>query len=592
MDTKLTGLQSAYRFPKRDRRPIYEWARQHVVLPQSYAVSGGFDVRTSPWLIAIFDALQHGGIRQVHFRKGIQVGGTLIADVLVPWIIVNDPGPISMTMHVDDMMERHAKMRLNPVLETCKPVAALLPKPGPMRTTTEIHFGGFSLILNAANLSDQQSQSIKWKINDEIWHPKWQSVYADAIGRVSAYEAVGTSKVLNISQAGYEGDVEDRSYRGGDQCVWSVECPSCRKVHPVSFAIRESETEGAKITGGVVWNEKAKGEDDLWDVGRAVESTRFRCPHCAHESPDTDATREAWKRSGRYVAQSPSASPSRKSFHVESIVSRPMKLLTEEWLNARNELTRNGNEEPTIKFRQKREAKPWRVEKSAVNLITIKSGYRVEDYADGEPTADEAMRVMSVDRQQTHWWVLVGAWSREPKFTLLYFGRIDTIDSVRAIQQQYRVPDGCVCEDRRYQPSETDKDCARFGWRGMMGVPRKTWVMRNEATGQMDVYPYSEPRWSSVGGGVSVPFYEASMAHAKDLLFNAVNGKGFRWDMPENLTPLYLEQLKSEVKENVGGKWVYREVKQNFNHAIDVSAMAIIIAIIADIVRFKLDAEK
>ena len=41
-----------FRLPLPDRSPIYEWARKHVQLPESYATPGPFNVRLSPWLIA------------------------------------------------------------------------------------------------------------------------------------------------------------------------------------------------------------------------------------------------------------------------------------------------------------------------------------------------------------------------------------------------------------------------------------------------------------------------------------------------------------------------------------------------------------
>jgi len=237
--TEAEQMLAAFRLPRPDRSPIYDWARKHVVLPESYATPGPFHARLTPWLLPIFDALRDPLVRRVHFRKAVQVGGTLVADVWVPWILVNDPGPISWTMQTDDMVERHAKSRLNPLLERCKPVAAMLPRPGPHRTTTEIYFGGYFLTCNAANLSTQQSQSIRYKINDEIWLPRWQEVYGHAVARVSKFEEVGRSKIYNVSQAAVmdadTGNVEDLSYRSGNQQEWMAECPACRKLHEVSF---------------------------------------------------------------------------------------------------------------------------------------------------------------------------------------------------------------------------------------------------------------------------------------------------------------------------------------------------------------------
>jgi len=79
--TASDALLAKLRLPQPDRSPIYEWARKHIVLPESYATPGPFNVRISPWLIPIFDALQNPLVRRVHFRKAVQIGGTLVADV-------------------------------------------------------------------------------------------------------------------------------------------------------------------------------------------------------------------------------------------------------------------------------------------------------------------------------------------------------------------------------------------------------------------------------------------------------------------------------------------------------------------------------
>jgi len=113
--TASDSLLSRLRLPQPDRSPIYEWARKHVVLPESYATPGPFNAKITPWLIPIFDALQNPLVRRVHFRKAVQIGGTLVADIWIPWLIANDAGPISWTMQTDDMVEQHCKRRLEPL---------------------------------------------------------------------------------------------------------------------------------------------------------------------------------------------------------------------------------------------------------------------------------------------------------------------------------------------------------------------------------------------------------------------------------------------------------------------------------------------
>lgn len=592
MLTETQRRLAAFRLPKRDRSPIYDWARRNIVLPDSYATPGPFNVRLSPWLIPIFDALQNPLIRRVHFRKAVQIGGTLVADIWVPWLICNDAGPISWTMQTDEMIDRHAKSRLNPIFESCKPVAKMLPRSGPQRTTTEIYFGGFFFILNPANLSSQQSQSIRYKINDEIWLPKWQDVYGHAVARVSRFEEVGRSKIYNTSQAPVmdleTGNVEDTSFRQGNQQEWSAECPSCSKVHPVAFSLGKNEDTG--LRGGVVWDAAAKRDDETFDVARAVESCRFRCPHCGHETPDTDATRNAWKRTGRYVALRPDAPAEFASFRVESLVSRPMRLLVEEFCEAENHHVRQGDDKMKIEFKTKREARPWIVEKRVVNLFVQKSDYSTAQFANGEQIEAEQIRFMAIDRQQDHWWAEIGAFASAtgPVYRQLYFGRIETRDQLRQLQQRYKVTDACVAQDRGYRPADVDRDCAEFGWRGMRGHPRKTWTMRDEHSDSLVNFPFSEPRISDYRGG-DVYYYDWSGDYFKDILANALEGRGdLKWLMPSDVNPLYLEHLKGEAKVEIRtGVWEWKEVKSNApNHGLDTSAMLLCMATIANVIRY------
>lgn len=597
MKLDAAAFDTAFQLPQPDRSRIYEWARKHVELPESYAMPGKFNVSLSPWLVPIFDALQDDAVRTVSVSAAIQSGKTLIADVWVPWLIINQPGPISWTMHTDDMVERHAKSRLNPILERCEPVARLLPRPGPMRTQTEIYFGGFFMLLNSANFSDQQSQSIRFKVNDELWHPKWQEIYKEAIGRVTKFEEMGTSKVLNMSQGGIENDVSDSVWRDGHMAEWSAECPSCRQVHPLAFALFASADsqlpEKDRRRAGVVWDDSARRDDGTFNDSLAGETARFRCPHCAHESPDTDATREHWRRTGRYVATRPEAPRHNRSFHFEAIVARPMRLIAEQFCQAQNEFAKTGSDDARRVFRQKREGKAWRIERATLTLTATDSDYSSTEYSAGQRIPGEAFRFMTIDRQQSHFWIEIGAWTAAPEYWQLYFGRVDTIDMVRSIQQRYAVPDSCVAQDRRYDPRAVDLDCVRFGWRGLMGVKKKTWTMLNDTTRLMENFPHSDPKFSNVGGAVPAPYYEFSTYHTKDIAANAIAGRSFKWKVPRDVNPLYLEHIKAEEKREVRpGVWEWVEVKQNSNHGFDTTSMMTCIALIAGLVRFTLESEK
>jgi hypothetical protein len=242
-------------------------------------------------------------------------------------------------------------------------------------------------------------------------------------------------------------------------------------------------------------------------------------------------------------------------------------------------------------FRQKREARAW-VEERRTITVAGNGDFAMADYWNGQTTPGETARFMVIDRQQSHFWVEVGAFTAAPVYRQLFFGRVDTIDQVRATQMRYGVPDHAVAQDRRYDASSVDSDCARWGWRGMMGMKKKTWTMRNEATGLMENFPHSDPKFSNIGAG-AVPYYEFSSFHCKDIVANAASGRAFPWLLPRDVNPLYPQHLKAEEKREVRpGVWEWVEVKQNSNHGFDCSAMMVAVAIIAGLVRFTLDADK
>jgi hypothetical protein len=585
-------FQRGFAFPVPDRRPIYVWAHEHIhEMPAAYAIRGRFDVRNSPWLIAPFDSMLDPLVRRTTVSKAIQSAGTLLAEITTAYRIANDPGPCTFTCQSDDMATKEGKTRMFPLFEAIEPIRRILPRPGPMRTTTEVYFpGGLFFILNACNEGAQQSQSVRFKINDEIWMDRWAKVYEDACKRVTAFEQQGTSHILDVSQGGNEGDYAQQSFESGTMEEWSANCDGCGKSMPLH--IRQKMTDDAETYAGLVWDRDAHREDGTIDDVRAAETARFRCPHCGHEHEDSDRTRAAWRRSGHYVVTRPNPPRDWKSYHWEALVAHPMGALASEFAKAETHFARYKDDLPRQKFRQKREARSWVVHRESINLFETPEGapdYTTATYRT-QRVPGEVLRTMTIDRQQSHFWVEIRAWTAEPASWQLFFGRVDTLDGVRAVQAQYQVPDPCVAQDRRYQPAQVDAECVRFGWRGLMGYPRKTWTLRNESTDQLENYPHSDPKFASVGGGMSAAYYEFSTFHAKDIVASAASGKGIAWHQPSDVNPLYREHLAAEEKKEVRpGVFEWREVKQDNNHGFDTSAMQVIVAIVAGLVRCKLD---
>src|SRR5437667_11542948 len=85
----LNAWRNAWR--PHDRRPIYDWAAENVILPAAYGIRGAFHVEQSRYLIEPFHAIADDSVRIVTVRAGIQTGKSLLGDITVCHLIVTRP---------------------------------------------------------------------------------------------------------------------------------------------------------------------------------------------------------------------------------------------------------------------------------------------------------------------------------------------------------------------------------------------------------------------------------------------------------------------------------------------------------------------
>ena len=585
-------IHSAFTPPDRDS--WWRWCEKHLTLPSAYAVPGPFIA--SKWMRDVIDAVQADDIREVWLLKNIQGGGSLVADVLVPCICVNDPGPIMWTFQADEDAKQHVKMRWWGLANSCAPFSQMLPPNRHDKNTTEVYFGGFSLLINGANLNNLQSKSIRWKINDELWLPQWQALYQHAKGRVSAFEEKKISKILNISQAGYAGDVMDRGYRSGSQKVWSYKAANGEAV-PLLFGgeyqsgeyIPPQSDAGAKAGAnrwGIVFADDAKRTDGSYNIARAVETVRYRCKLTGQEFPDSARTRAMWNDAGEFLAMNPSANPEVESYWINALLSRPMGMLVSEFLEAQH-AARSGNIQPMRDYVMKREARPWVEQQESIEVSDGgRADYTFAEYHDGERWDGEVDRYITIDRQRgragdvPHWWVEARAWDAEGNSRQLYFGRVETVEAIEEIRKRLNVSPRKTVQDAGYDPNQVYHDSLRFGWMCWFGDMRAGWE-HVDADGRRVRLPFSPVQRTAIPGG-AVPFMRFSTDYAKDVLARLIQGKGQRWETAKDTPPAYFEHCKAEHKREVRpGVWKWEKLHSGKdNHGWDCSVMQVMLAIV------------
>lgn len=582
---QMHGWETGWTQP--DRRPIWEWARDHLTLPPAYAIQGKFDISITRPLMAVFEAIQNPLVNRVRFRKPPRFGGSMIADVAIPWIICNDPGPIGWHWQSDDDAKGHMKQKAWPLWRTCKPFRSMLPHDRHDKTNTEIYFGPFFLRCVGANINNLQGVGLRWVFNDEVWLPVWQELYQHAVYRTRDFERAGSYKIVDVSQAGNEKDVEDRNWRAGNQAIWHYKA---RNGKFIPLLMNGKRPDGSRF--GIVWNDDAHRKDGTWNKQRAVETARYVCAETGHEYIDSAQAIAEWNRDGTYIDLNPEVPIATRSYGVNALLNRSLASLVEEKIDAMD-LAQRGDMALMRDFKQKAECIPWKEVHVAIDVIMRDTGYKYADFALGQVWPQEIARAMTMDRQHgmagdfPHRWIEIRAFRADGSSRQLYFGRVNTKEESRALQLAYKVKDRCVLQDMAFETHLVYQECIEFGWLAVKGMAQSSWGHYSQRPGETQqvkvTLPYSPMQFAEVGGHKQRALYLLfNENYMSDILANLVGGKGVAWDHPSDWSQEHQDHLKAEHKiEKRPGVFVWEKLHSTKpNHGHDTSKMQVLFGVV------------
>ena len=236
------------------RLGILEYAERYIPLPPAYTPPGPFKLGLSRYLEGPWDALADPKVKVVTVMKATQTGGSLVGDVWLAWLMRVAPAPMFFNMQTDEDAKDHATLRINELLNRCGPVAAILPDghkgKHSKRVTQAITLQSMWLIIQGANLSNLQSKSVCYVMNDEVvfWSP--DSLIRDSRARQTAFG--WRRKEYDCSQGGMMGDEHDRSWKSGTMEEWSWTCSSCGMIQPYKWSYNNNAKEkGGMLPAGI-----------------------------------------------------------------------------------------------------------------------------------------------------------------------------------------------------------------------------------------------------------------------------------------------------------------------------------------------------
>jgi phage terminase large subunit GpA len=582
-------LSDSIQFVRNDEREIYEWASGgNVTLSDEYAMPGPFDVAPSKYLIEPFKAIKDRSVRVVTVLKPVQSGGTLLADISVPWFIRNRPGPVMWNMQTDEVAEDHAKARAIPTIRNCRDLQSLLPSDSRKMGQHGAEFPHMSLYIQGSTPAQLQSKSILFLINDELW--RWVAGrYKWAMARVTAFERVGISKVLNISQPGVAGDELDTEYKKGSQEEWNIECEHCQFYYFPEFTGRRTGEKAEKLGAewGMKWDtNEITRPNETWNIAEVIKTIRYECPECGKASYDSAKLKAQWNASGRYAQMNPNAPKYLRSFRWNSIPIDPWANIVEQFLEAM-EAYHRGIVAALVTLKQQKFTEPDDPEK-------LHAGERsqTETYEIQSDWPDEVARGLMVDVQEEHFWVEVRQFAKSGDSRQLFFGKVSTEDELRKIQQDWKVSDNCCFADSSFIKKDNKNlrrvyaMLCRFNWTGFRGEGERLSYPHEAGVGKFVYKLYSKPEWGDPQSGKALAgrrfakYFKFATNPVADIVKRIREGKGAKWVNPPNSAE-HTRQLFGEQKRKVINKktnreeWGWVQTRRD-NHAFDLWKMFVV----------------
>ena len=598
-------------FAPKDRRPIYEWAADNVTLPPVLTRSGRFDVTTSRHFIAPFEAIADDRVREVNVLAPPRSGKTLIADISIPWFVDVCGASVLFVIQTEEMAKSHAELRTMPLLKSVPNIAGMMPSDRHKERNTEILFtNGLPLIICGPSISNLQNRGFRVVISDETWilADKHVGRLEEAKSRLRDFLREENSKCLCISQGGKAGDDWHNQFLSGTLHEWEVACVGCAQYFTPQF----SGTRADGTRWGITWDDE-KDADGQRNKALALSTIRFECPHCSHRHLDTPAVKGAWNISGRYRSD-PAESQKKKSFHWSNVIDFPWHDMVEKWLAARA-AARLGAEVPTVQFFQKElaefhdPAKGWHVENLPTVAVAAADGAKFWEKQD--------FIFLTVDKQLTHFWALVEAWSKNGESMVLWADRLDTWQQVAEKQAEFRVPDQCVFVDCGNWQSEVWSECVRHGhltenrkwkcWWALRGSHSPAFTTKRAGKGgkvELIRLPYSwpadkgDPCYGLASNddkrkefaGKTCPVVNWSNPTIKDIAGSRRDAmmRGKLAFVGQGVSEHFSRHLFAEAKRPDAknpGKWSWEVIGKRPNHLFDCYCESIVAASMAGIIQ-------
>jgi hypothetical protein len=454
--------------PRRVEVSISEWARTNLRLVGS-GRSATFDPDITPWTREPIDKIS-SDCTSITLVKPVQGGGSVLGEIALSYWLKEVPGgDVMYNWLTNDKAHARWNKRIARILATVPGVAHLLPKMSGRTDPHLVYLPNRNLIVQGVQQADNlNSDSIKYVINEEL-HEWPAGMLAKAYNRTTAF---WDKKIINISNAGIDGDQLHRVFLDGTRKEWSVKCPGCSQFHALHYDYDSSRPE----LGGLWFDSKAAKRGDTFDFNIVRSTIHYKLP-CGYKVADDPVERRKISLSGRYIQRNDHPNPGSESFTMDavSVDYIPWIQLVTEHADAMRAL-RYGDIEPMKKFVQERKCQFW---SDATRPVVIEVE-TTDEVKSRDGIKDLVLRAMGVDKQAgrsvlgdvPHYWVVIRDFDKDGNSLLVFEGRVNMDEELEEVRKSHDVEPRHVVVDCGFKPTWVFQMCARFGYVSVKGDKR------------------------------------------------------------------------------------------------------------------------
>lgn len=594
------------------RGEIYEYGRQ-IDLQNGYALKGNFEVERSRYLIEPFKALRDPRIRQVVIIKAVQTGGSLLADIWVPYIIRWDPGELLWLFQDDDFAGKYMDERFIPgCLKQAPGVKEMLSESGKFALQRkQFLLPQMSAMIGGLNEGNCQGLSKRFVIITEGWLAKSNGLISQAKARTTYFPY--TSKILIESQAGVEGEDLDIEWKSSNQQELHFNCPHCGKSQPFEFSRKRDDGSWA----GMRWDTNdLTCPNGRWNYDAVGATARYECFYCRQRIEDRPLVRRQLNDSYHYHVTNPHAESGIAGFTWPAEANTDISFASQaiKYIKAKEQDDQHGYRLPLQEWYQKQRARAWNPN---LSMDVVRAAY--EPYDVVSDWKDEAYRWLFVDCQKDlkEFWYQVRAVALSGESRQLARGKAASWEQIAKLQEDWKVKDQCVFIDGGYEQTRVAAECVRHGHVGKVKTGKivkqiwlcwtilkgsglesfthedpKTHIREQRIYSKLD---YVNPNLGKRKRGLLVPIYNWSNLHCKDILrrYRDQDRAPKFLSLPDDAPPTdiwsYTAQMNSELREqqyNERGQKVsvWRPIHRRPNHYWDMEAMFIAVQAIVGII--------